>query len=112
MKHYFKPLYFETLDDVLNHFKLQPSEVRAIRHPFKLFGDLKKEPFFIWREGGKEFYRLNAFQKKNAFGNQKFLASFVATPEGQTIFTKLYKINGQKDFNKENFGTLIESITV
>ena len=105
MKHYFKPLYFETLDDVLNHFKLQPSEVRVIRHPFKLFGDLKKEPFFIWREGGKEFYRLNAFQKKNAFGNQKFLASFVATPEGQTIFTKLYKINGQKDFNKENFGT-------
>ena len=104
MKHYFKPLYFETFDEILNHFNLQSSEVRVIRHPFKLFGDLKKEPFFIWREGGKEFYRLNAFQKKNAFGKQKFLASFVATPEGQTVFTKLYRINGQDNFNKDNHG--------
>ena len=105
MKHYFKPLYFQTFDEVLKKYNFLPEEVRILRHPFKRFGDLEKEPFFIWKDGGEEFYRLNAYQKQNAFGNQKFLASFVVTPDGQTILTKFYKINGQGSVGSDNFGT-------
>ena len=84
--------------DILKLNNLEPESVRLVRHPsgFRDFEDLDETPFWIWKNDSEKYKLLNSSQKKNAFKNQKYLASFVGTHTGDTLFTTIYGIGKQK----------------
>ena len=102
----YKGLYLENLSQVISEKNIKPSEVRIIRHKNEIFGDLTDTPFNLWKKNPKDFKKLDAIQRQGAFGNQKYLLSFVATPYGETVLAKSYKILGQstKPYSSQNLG--------
>ena len=88
----YKGLYLENLSQVISEKNIKPSDVRIIRHKNEIFGDLTDTPFNLWKKNPKDFKKLDAIQRQGAFGNQKYLLSFVATPYGETVLAKSYKI--------------------
>lgn len=53
--------------------------------------------YLLWRNEQRQFDLFSRIQKKGKFSNRKYVAHFVATPEGDTLFTGLYQINKERD---------------
>lgn len=82
------PLLFNTL---LDQFEIDPAAVLLVRHQEHRSGG--RGPYNLWRDDRPMFEAYQSRQgiaKRPIFSRAKFWASFVATPQSETLFTGLY----------------------
>lgn len=85
------PLHFNVL---LSEAGLLSSDVRLLRHQQIGAGHLT--PFSLWRDDVPQFEQYQSAQRadRRAHFNTRYWASFVATPDGSTLFVGMYDIGG------------------
>jgi hypothetical protein len=87
------PIFFNHL---LFSAGLSVPDVRLLRHQEKSAPG--RSPYELWRDKRDIFEQYQARQRvTNApkFGDVRHWASFVATPEGQTLFVGIYRVEGR-----------------
>jgi hypothetical protein len=81
-----------TFKSFLEFSGLNPAKVKLARHR-----DTAKRaiisPYEVWRSNSEAFLLYNKIQGPMTFQNAEFIASFVVTPSGQTVFAEIFKIN-------------------
>lgn len=75
--------------DLLNIHGLEPHDVRLARH-----AGAKGEIYRLWRNNPDGFDTYCRTQQRGKFGKQNYVAHFVATPGGETLFTGLHHLQG------------------
>jgi len=83
-----------TFNDVLHEIELDPKEVQLVRHHSAAKTEFITTPYKLWQDDRKQFEHYQRLQRRNAF-SRKYLASFVATPEQETLFVGLYRVNSE-----------------
>jgi hypothetical protein len=70
---------------------IEPESYKLVRH--KTDGPSGRTPYTVWRNdpAALEFYQ--SLQKRPVF-NREWLASFIGTPDSQTLFIGLYRVSG------------------
>jgi hypothetical protein len=81
-------IQFSTL---LEQAGISPKLVWLLRHQDKR-GGKGKTPYQLWRAQDGSLERYQQIQGKDVFKPGQWLASFVATPLGETLFTGLYYV--------------------
>lgn len=81
-----------TFNTILRHEGIDPKEVRILRHQDTRPG--RVTPYNLWRAGDGRLETYQRIQSRNVFTIGDLLASFVATPLGDTLFIGLYRVNG------------------
>jgi hypothetical protein len=71
---------------------INPADVWLARHQGPRFG--KRRPYDLLLTDRKLLEEYQAQQDKLCFGDRPWLASFVATPVGKTLFVGVYAIKG------------------
>lgn len=71
---------------------IEPKSVRLVRHQAR--GPSGLTPWSLWRAADGRFETYQRIQKKPVFGDGACIASFVATPDGLTLFVGLYEVAG------------------
>jgi len=82
------PLFFNTL---LGQFGVDPAGVLLVRHQEHRSGG--RGPYDLWRDDRllfDEYQSRQGVQKRATFSKGAFWASFVATPQSETLFCGLY----------------------
>lgn len=81
-------------NDILRIADINPAEVRLVRH--QDLRSKKKSLFEVWRSTPKDFELYQSIQKPRAFGDAKYIASFVVAPlrSDESLFVGLYAIAG------------------
>jgi hypothetical protein len=77
-------------NSILNECKLDPKPVQLVRHQDR--GPKGGTPFSLLQENRSEFDFYQAIQGRAVF-RREFIASFVVTPNGETLFVDLYKVS-------------------
>jgi len=77
--------------DILRIHKYDPKEVRLARH-----GTSDGRMYLLWRNQFADYDIYCRTQRPENFGDQKYVAHFVVTPEGDTLFTGCFKLLEQK----------------
>ncbi len=77
--------------DILKIHGYDPKEVRLARH-----AGYKEKIYLLWRNKPDEYEIYCRTQQVEAFGQQKYVAHFIATPEGGTLFTGFYILGKKK----------------
>lgn len=72
---------------------IDPKEVKLARHQDTRWVD-RPTPYQLWTASDGRFERYQRIQKRNVFQGARVLASFVATPLGESLFVSLYEIRG------------------
>jgi hypothetical protein len=82
-----------TLNTILKHEGVDPKNVRLVRHQ-DANAAAGCTPYDAWRarDGRLEMYQR--IQKKEKFTVGEYLASFVVTPSGDTLFVGLFHVTG------------------
>jgi hypothetical protein len=80
-----------TFNTLLESIGLSPAQTRLARHQSKR-GPLGKTPADLWRAADGSFELYQDFQSDAVFGDAHYLASFVPSPMGETLFVGLYRI--------------------
>jgi len=82
-----------TFNTILKQENIDPATVQLVRHQ-----DARaipgRTPYDLWRAGDGRLELYQRIQKKEKFEVGNFLASFVATPSGDTLFVGLFRVNG------------------
>lgn len=82
-----------TFNTILRHEGIDPKGVRLVRHK-----DTRRPgrptPYDLWRAGDGRFETYQQIQRRNVFAKGNLLASFVATPNNETLFIGLYSVDG------------------
>lgn len=73
---------------ILNECKLDPKAVQLVRHQARGPTDT---PYTLLQKNRSEFERYQTIQGREVF-RREFIASFVVTPSGETLFVDLYKV--------------------
>lgn len=73
--------------DLLKIYGYDPKDILLARH-----AGADGKIYLLWRENKEKFDLFCRIQKKGKFSNRKYVAHFVATPAGETLFTGFYKI--------------------
>jgi hypothetical protein len=88
-KEQFMPILFNSL---LAQFELAPKDVILLRHQ-DTRAATGKTPYELWRDNRPVFYSYQSTQSienRSKFTRAPFWASFVATPDGATMFVGLF----------------------
>jgi hypothetical protein len=75
-------------NSILNECKIDPKSVQLVRHQDR--GPNGGTPFSLLQENRSEFEFYQSVQGRAVF-RREFIASFVVTPNGETLFLDLYK---------------------
>ena len=91
------PIYFNTILDASG---IPPQDVRLLRHQDQRAAR-GRMPYRLWRDDRPAF---ESYQAHQAIDNRKRFsapvwASFVGTPDGQTLFVGLYGVLGHKEID-------------
>lgn len=78
-------------NDILKIHGYDPQEVRIARH-----AGCEGKIYLLWRNKPNEYEVYCRTQLAKTFGKQKYVAHFVATPEGDTIFTSFHALHEPK----------------
>jgi hypothetical protein len=77
---------------LLEQAGISPKQTWLLRHQDKR-GGKGKTPYQLWRAQDGTLERYQQIQSKDVFKPGQWLASFVATPLGETLFTGLYFVD-------------------
>jgi GIY-YIG catalytic domain len=82
-----------TLNTILKHEGVDPKNVRLVRHQV---GDAVTNctPYDLWRAGDGRLETYQRIRKKEKFAVGDYLASFVVTPSGDTLFVGFFHVTG------------------
>ena len=85
-----------TFNLLLKDAGLDPKDVYLVRHKDTRIGQalLKQRgssPYELWRSKSGQFEIYQRLQSKDCFRNRKWIASFVAAPNGDTLFVGMYQ---------------------
>jgi Predicted restriction endonuclease len=80
-------------NELLRSSGIDPSDTLLLRHQWRRPNG--PSAFKLWVMAESEFERWQSLQKKPLFDGRKYLASFVATPDKETLFVGLYGIEGK-----------------
>jgi hypothetical protein len=86
-----------TFNMILRGEQIDPGNVRLVRH-HDTRPQCKITPYELWRRSQTNPALLEKYQniqRKDRFRVGEFLASFVRTPSGKTLFVGLYTVNGK-----------------
>jgi len=82
-----------SFNDLLRSEKLNPATVRLARHQDQR--TRKSNPlYFFWEHDRAKFEQYQCIQSSPVFKEAKWIASFVVTPSGETLFVGLYAKRG------------------
>jgi hypothetical protein len=82
-----------TLNSILRHEKIDPKDVRLVRHQ-DARAAVGCTPYDLWRAGDGRLEAYQRLQKREVFDVGDLLASFVVTPSGDTLFVGLFRVDG------------------
>lgn len=77
--------------DILKIHGYDPKEVRLARH-----AGYNGKVYLLWRNDPTEYNIYCRTQQPETFGSQKYVAHFIATAEGDTLFTGFYILHDKK----------------
>ena len=77
-------------NSILTECKLDPTSVQLVRHQAR--GPNGATPYRLLRNDRPQFELYQTFQGREVF-RRAFIASFVVTPTGETLFVDLYKVS-------------------
>jgi hypothetical protein len=77
-------------NSILNECQLDPKLVQLVRHQAR--GPKGATPYSLLREEPARFEFFQSVQGRKVF-RREFIASFVATPIGETLFVDLYRVS-------------------
>lgn len=85
-----------TFHMVLEAYGIEPARVCLLRHQGR--GRTGRSPYTLWRDQRKLFEAYQATQqvKDRSRLDGAVWASFVATPDGRTLFTGLFAVQGKQ----------------
>lgn len=83
-----------TFNALLEEAGLDPKKVKMARHRDNRF---KVTPYSVWRTDADAFRIYNSIQLPKKFNKADYIASFVVTPAGETLFTGIYENSGIGD---------------
>jgi hypothetical protein len=91
------PLVFNLL---LEKSELDPKDVYLVRHQDararrNVQNGKKPTPYELWRNAREKFEIYQSLQAKKCFDKRKYLASFVVTPQKETLFVGVYQRLGR-----------------
>jgi hypothetical protein len=78
--------------DLLRIHGYEPHDVRLARH-----AGAKGEIYKLWRQNPEGFDIYCRTQQRGKFGKQNYVAHFVATPNGETVFTRFHYLKGMDE---------------
>jgi hypothetical protein len=84
-------------NELLESVNINPSDVRLLRHKDPR-SNKGKAPYDLWHNDRDQFelyQSVQAFYKRKNLGS-KYWASFVGTPEGDTMFVGLYEVEHRR----------------
>lgn len=84
-------------NSILHECNLDPKSVQLVRH--QATGPNGRTPYSLLRENRSEFELYQSIQGREVF-RREFIASFIVTPSGETLFLDLYRV-GKRDSNSE-----------
>jgi GIY-YIG catalytic domain len=84
-----------SFNTLLNDAGIPISETRLVRHQDRS-AESGQSLYDIWRSKDGRFELYQRLQKKDRFKGAKHLASFIATPNGETLFVGMYKVAGSR----------------
>jgi hypothetical protein len=76
-------------NSILNECKLDPKSVQLVRHQDR--GPTGGTPYTLLQENRLGFELYQSIQGREVF-RREFIASFVVTPSGETLFVDLYRV--------------------
>jgi hypothetical protein len=82
-----------TFNLLLDAEGILPSQTRLIRHQDQR-GSSGCTPYHLWKAGDGSFERYQSIQSRERFEVGGWLASFVVTPFGETLFAGMYRVTG------------------
>lgn len=77
--------------DILKIHGYDPKEVRLARH-----AGAKGKIYLLWRNEPEKYDIYCRTQLSKTFGKQKYVAHFIATPDGDTLFTGFHILHEKK----------------
>jgi hypothetical protein len=88
------PIMFNTL---LLQVGLDPKDVRLLRHQ-DTRSLTSRSPYVLWRDERSSFEEYQSRQKTDAVAqfNSRYWASFVVTPNSETLFVGIYQVKGKR----------------
>jgi len=82
-----------TFNAILEHEHIDPKRVRLVRHQDNR-ASVNCTPYNLWRAGDGRLETYQRIQKREVFEVGGLLASFVVTPNNETLFVGLYRVDG------------------
>ncbi len=82
-----------TFNELLRSEGIDPAHVKLVRHQDKRFPG-RPTPYQLWKAGDGRYELYQKIQRRPVFDRAQLLASFVATPPGETLFVGLFAIIG------------------
>lgn len=86
-----KMTHLITFNMLLERAGIDPKSVYLVRHQDHRVGGNNKL-YAVWRDKPESFEIYQRVQKRDRFRIDKFIASFVVPPVGETLFVGLYKV--------------------
>jgi hypothetical protein len=81
-----------TFNAMLATENIDPKKVRLVRHKDNRTS-AKVTPYNLWLSDPAGLEKYQQIQKRKVFKVGDFLASFVVTPNSETLFVGLYRVN-------------------
>lgn len=81
-----------TFNSILRHEGIDPGDVQLVRHQDRR-SVKNRSPYSLWRSNPGMLDLYQSIQRKNRLKVGGLLASFVATPNGETLFVGLYRVH-------------------
>jgi hypothetical protein len=82
-----------TFNAILRHEGIDSAIVQLVRHQDTRYPG-RPTPYILWRSNDGRFDTYQGIQRLERFRLGGLLASFVVTPQGETIFAGLYSVDG------------------
>jgi hypothetical protein len=82
-----------TFNFFLNEVGLNPAKVKLARHKDRR-AKRGRTPYDLWKAKDPDFEEYQRIQSKDRFKHATHLASFVVTPQQETMFIGLYSVDG------------------
>ncbi len=82
-----------TFNDLLRNTEIEPAHIKLLRH--QEYGPKGQTPYSIWVECPEKLNHYQSSQRadRQVYFNAPYWASFVVTPQGETLFVGIYSVN-------------------
>src|SRR5580698_4743102 len=82
-----------TLNTILKHEGVDLKNVRLVRHQ-EARASVNCTPYDLCRAGDGRLENYQRIQKRKVFDTDDLIAAFVVTPENDTLFVGLFRVDG------------------